>query len=107
MNSSDKKHHRKKRNSHRNKANKDTQKLDSLPVDACNNISDIEDHDGIVIIKPIRLDEIFEMEFKEIENVNMYDRKDEEKIFNFFIDHLHGFDRFYVDFREVLFGLLK
>tara|TARA_B100000508_G_scaffold24343_1_gene17488 strand:- start:18593 stop:19057 length:465 start_codon:yes stop_codon:yes gene_type:complete len=43
----------------------------------------------------------------EIENVNMYDRKDEEKIFNFFIDHLHGFDRFYVDFREVLFGLLK
>ena len=43
----------------------------------------------------------------EIDNVNMYERLDEERIFRFFGEHLMSFDRFYVEFREVLFGLLK
>ncbi len=42
-----------------------------------------------------------------INNVNMYESLDEEQIFSFFHKHLKGFDRFYVEFREVLFGLLK
>lgn len=41
------------------------------------------------------------------ENVNMYKKEDEERIFRFFMDLLMGFDRFYVEFKEVLFGLIK
>ena len=42
-----------------------------------------------------------------INDVNMYDEKNEGVIFTFFEEHLKGFDRFYVEFKEVLFGLLK
>lgn len=42
-----------------------------------------------------------------LENVNMYERKDWQKIFNFFIPLLIGFDRFYSTYDEVLVGLLK
>lgn len=42
-----------------------------------------------------------------LEEVNMYEPLDEEQIFLFFHKHLKGFDRFYVEFRDILFGLLK
>jgi hypothetical protein len=43
----------------------------------------------------------------ELENVSMYNKEDEPKIFLFFMRHLKGFDQFFVDFRDVLYGLLK
>lgn len=43
----------------------------------------------------------------ELKDVNMYNSDDEKQIFDFFVKHIQGFDRFYVEFREVLFGLLK
>lgn len=42
-----------------------------------------------------------------LKDVNMYEALDEERIFTFFDEHLKGFDRFYVEFRDVLYGLLK
>lgn len=42
-----------------------------------------------------------------LDDVNMYKTHDEEAIFEFYKKHLIGFDKFYTDFKEVLFGLLK
>lgn len=42
-----------------------------------------------------------------IDNVNMYRTEDQQKIFDFFMNHLIGFDKFFVEYRDVLFGLLK
>ncbi|PWH86063.1 DUF4268 domain-containing protein [Brumimicrobium oceani] len=42
-----------------------------------------------------------------LENVNMYVKEDQEKIFNFYISLLLGFDRFYNTYDEVLIGLVR
>jgi hypothetical protein len=43
----------------------------------------------------------------ELENVSMYNEEDEQQILAFFMHHLKGFDRFFTDFRDVLYSLLK
>lgn len=43
----------------------------------------------------------------QLNNVNMYKKQDKETIYTFFIEHLKGFDRFFIDFKEVLYGLTK
>lgn len=42
-----------------------------------------------------------------LENVSIYNQKDEEKVFQFFKDKLVRFDRFYDVYKEILFGLIK
>lgn len=42
-----------------------------------------------------------------LEDVNMYTKDDQDKIFNFFIPLLTGFDRFYTTYDEVLIGLVR
>lgn len=42
-----------------------------------------------------------------LEDVNMYVKEDQRKIFNFFIPLLRGFDRFYTTYNEILIGLVK
>ncbi|WP_107038910.1 DUF4268 domain-containing protein [Brumimicrobium mesophilum] len=42
-----------------------------------------------------------------LEDVNMYVKEDQDKIFGFFIPLLVGFDRFYTTYDEVLIGLVR
>lgn len=42
-----------------------------------------------------------------IDNVSMYRETDKTPIFNFFKSKLIAFDKFYSEFKDVLFGLLK
>ncbi len=42
-----------------------------------------------------------------IQDVNMYHPEDESRIFEFFKNHLLGFDLFYTTYKDVLFGLLN
>lgn len=42
-----------------------------------------------------------------LEDVNMYHSEDEVRIFEFFKNHLLGFDAFYNTYKDILFGLLK
>src|SRR5690554_1618000 len=42
-----------------------------------------------------------------LENVNMYTKEDQHKIYDFFILHSVRFDRFYSTYDEVLIGLLR
>ena len=43
----------------------------------------------------------------ELEKVSMYSKEDEQQILSFFMQHLKGFDHFFVEFRDVLYGLVK
>lgn len=43
----------------------------------------------------------------EIKGVNMYNLGDHKKIFNFLMNHLLGFDRFYAVYKEVIIGLIR
>lgn len=43
----------------------------------------------------------------EINGVNMYTLKDHKKIFNFLMEHLLGFDRFYAVYKEIVIGLIR
>lgn len=42
-----------------------------------------------------------------LEGVNMYNKEDQQKIFDFLIPLLIGFDRFYSTYDEVLIGLVR
>jgi len=42
-----------------------------------------------------------------LENVNMYNKEDQNKIFGFFIPLLVGFDRFYSTYDDILIGLVR
>lgn len=42
-----------------------------------------------------------------LEGVNMYKKEDQNKIFDFFIELLLGFDKFYTTYDEVLIGLVR
>ncbi|RYM33595.1 DUF4268 domain-containing protein [Brumimicrobium glaciale] len=42
-----------------------------------------------------------------LEDVNMYVKEDQDKIFGFFIPLLVGFDKFYTTYDEVLIGLVR
>jgi len=42
-----------------------------------------------------------------LEDVNMYEKEEQQKIFEFFIPLLVGFDRFYSTYDEVLIGLVR
>lgn len=41
------------------------------------------------------------------QHVSLYNKKNHTEIYSFFEDQLLGFDRFYQDYKEILFGLLK
>ncbi|RFC53753.1 DUF4268 domain-containing protein [Brumimicrobium aurantiacum] len=42
-----------------------------------------------------------------LEDVNMFVKEDQQKIFNFFIPLLRSFDRFYSTYDEILIGLVR
>lgn len=42
-----------------------------------------------------------------LEDVNMYKKEDQQKIFEFFIPLLVGFDKFYTTYDEILIGLVR
>lgn len=42
-----------------------------------------------------------------LEDVNMYVKEDQDKIFNFFIPLLVGFDKFYTTYDDILIGLVR
>ncbi|MDX1652092.1 MAG: DUF4268 domain-containing protein [Brumimicrobium sp.] len=43
----------------------------------------------------------------DLNDVNMYEPKDEKKVFGFFRERLKNFDRFYEEYNEILFGLIN